>query len=246
MLGFSFSRFPLQLFTMRLHRFFIEEKIGDATEVIVEDSGLLNQWRHVLRLNTGASVVLLDNSGFEYRAQFTELTFRSATFAILEKRKNKFTPKKEIFLFQSLIKPDKFEWVLEKGTELGVSHFRPVITHHTVPKKLNLERARKIVRESAEQSGRGILPCLYEPVAFEEALLAYQFPCIAFDPSGFPFRDSSFLNLDSVGVFIGPEGGWSEQELGLFREKNIPLFSLGPAILRSETAAVAVSSLLLL
>lgn len=236
----------LKIIFMRLHNFFIEQKIGDQKEITIDDSGLLNQWRHVLRLNTGASVVLLDNSGFEYLAQFTELTYLKAVFAILEKRKNKFMPKKEIFLFQSLIKPDKFEWILEKGTELGVSHFRPVLTHRGVAKKLNLVRARKIVRESAEQSGRGILPSLYEPMKFEEVISTYQFPYVAFDPTGKAWTHKDFETTKALGVLVGPEGGWSEQELALLKAKNIPLISLGTQILRAETAAIAVSSLLLL
>jgi len=231
---------------MRLHNFFIEQKIGDQKEITIDDSSLLNQWRHVFRLNTGASVVLLDNSGFEYLAQFTELTYLKAVFAILEKRKNKFLPKKEIFLFQALIKLDKFEWILEKGTELGVSHFRPVITHRAMAKKLNLARARKIITESAEQSGRGTLPALYEPMKLEELLSTYQFPYVAFDPSGKPWTHKDFETTNALGVLIGPEGGWSEQELKLLRDKSIPVISLGTQILRAETAAIAVTSLLLL
>ena len=231
---------------MRLHNFFIEQKIGDQKEITIDDSSLLNQWRHVFRLNTGASVVLLDNSGFEYLAQFTELTYLKAVFAILEKRKNKFLPKKEIFLFQALIKLDKFEWILEKGTELGVSHFRPVITHRAMAKKLNLARARKIITESAEQSGRGTLPALYEPMKLEELLSTYQFPYVAFDPLGKPWTHKDFEKTSALGILIGPEGGWSEQELKLLRDKNIPIISLGTQILRAETAAIAVTSLLLL
>src|SRR3989338_7776732 len=231
---------------MRLHNFFIEEKIGDRSRIEISDSDLIHQWRQVFRLNTGAIVMLLDNSGFEYTAQFTTLNYLKAEFVIIEKRKNKFLPKKEIFLFQALIKTDKFEWILEKGTELGVSHFRPVITHRAVAKKLNLPRARKIIRESAEQSGRGILPALYEPMKFEELVSTYKFPYIAFDPTGKPWTHKDFETTNALGVLIGPEGGWSEQELALIREKNIPLISLGTQILRAETAAIAVSSLLLL
>ena len=225
---------------------YLMPKIGDRKEITISDSGFLNQWRHVFRLNTGAIVVLLDNSGFEYLAQFTTLTYLKAEFAILEKRKNKFLPKKEVFLFQALIKTDKFEWILEKGTELGVSHFRPVITHRAVAKKLNLPRARKIIRESAEQSGRGLLPSLYEPMKLEELVSTYEFPYIAFDPTGKPWTHKDFETTNALGVLIGPEGGWSEQELKLLRDKNIPVISLGPQILRAETAAVALASLLLL
>jgi len=233
---------------MRLHNFFIEEKIGDQKQITIDDSDLLNQWRHVLRLNTGSSVVLLDNSGYEYLASFSDLNYRFATLHVLEKRKNKFAPKKEIFLFQSIIKPDKFEWTLEKGTELGVAHFRPVITHRSVAKKLNLVRARKIIKESAEQSGRGVLPDIAEPVSLEAALSSLPAPAIVLDPSGenFQLSISNFQSIFKIGIFIGPEGGWSDQELQLFRDKNIPLVSLGSQILRAETAAVAVSALLLL
>lgn len=231
---------------MRLHNFFIEETIGDRSTVTITEYSLINQWRNVFRLNTGSSVILLDNSGFEYTAQFMTLTYLKAEFVITEKRKCKFIPKKEIFLFQALIKSDKFEWILEKGTELGVSHFRPIITQRIVAKKLNLERARKIVRESAEQCGRGTLPSLYEPMKFEELFTAYQFPYIAFDPSGKPWTHKDFESTEALGVIIGPEGGWTEQELELMRAKNIPIISLGSQILRAETAAIAVSTLLLL
>ena len=231
---------------MRLHNFFIEQKIGDQREITIDDSDLLNQWRHVLRLNTGSSVVLFDNSGFEYLAQFVELTYRGATFAITEKRKNKFSPKKEIFLYQALIKSDKFEWILEKGTELGVSHFIPVLAHRSVAKKLNQTRAKRILKESSEQSGRGILPTISEPASFEDALNNLPAPAIALDPSGSPLHDSLFMIHDSTSVFLGPEGGFSEQELAIFREKKIPIVSLGSQILRAETAAVAISTLLLL
>ena len=231
---------------MRLHNFFIDQKIGDESLVVISDSDLIHQWRHVFRFNTGSSVVFFDNSGFEFTAQFTTLTYLKAELVILEKRKNKFQPKKEIFLFQAIIKPDKFEWVLEKGTELGVSHFVPVIANRSVGRKMNLTRAKKIIKESAEQSGRGILPDITESVSLEVALSSLPGFAAAFDPSGSVFQNSLLANHDSVSVLIGPEGGWSEQELELMRKKNISITSLGTQILRAETAAVAVSSLLLL
>ncbi|MDO8663990.1 MAG: RsmE family RNA methyltransferase, partial [Candidatus Liptonbacteria bacterium] len=182
-----------------------------------------------------------------YLAQFVELTYRGSTLAILEKRKNKFLPKKEIFLFQALIKSDKFEWILEKGTELGVSHFRPILARRSVAKKLNILRSRRVLKESAEQSGRGVLPDIIEPVSLEQAISSVSTEVFALDPSGSPF-DSKRYTLDATpcAIFIGPEGGWSEEELKLFRDKKIPIISLGSQILRAETAAIAVSALLLL
>ncbi|MES2088296.1 MAG: RsmE family RNA methyltransferase [Patescibacteria group bacterium] len=230
---------------MRLHNFFIDQKIGDSSKITVTESALLNQWRHVLRLNTGSSVVLFDNSGFEFTAQFIELTYLKAEFVIVEKRKNKFSPKKEIFLFQALIKSDKFEWILEKGTELGVAHFVPVLVQRSVAKKINLIRAKKIILESSEQSGRGILPEISEPISLETALENLPAPAIVLDPSGSSFEAVSF-QLKAYSFFIGPEGGFTEPELEMFKQKNIPIVSLGSQILRAETAAIAVSSLLLL
>jgi 16S rRNA (uracil1498-N3)-methyltransferase len=231
---------------MRLHNFFIKQEIGESTKISIDDDALLNQWRNVLRLNTGSSVILFDNSGFEYTAQFMELTYLKAELVITEKRKNKFSPKKEVFLFQSLIKSDKFEWILEKGTELGVMHFKPVLSQRSVAKKINLERAQKILTESSEQSGRAILPTIDELVSLEKSLINLPASGIVFDPSGSPFQNSSTLVPKSVSVFVGPEGGFTDQELQMFKSRNIPIVSLGTQILRAETASVAIASVLLL
>lgn len=233
---------------MRLHNFFIDETIGDRKEITISDSGLISQWRHVLRLNTGSMVILFDNSGFEYEARFMELTYLKAVFIILEKRKNSFAPKTEVTLFQAIIKPDKFEWVLEKGTEIGVTHFQPILANRSVARKLNLTRARKILKESSEQSGRGILPTISETISLESVIsnLPSENRSFVLDPSGVPIPDSLFLIHDSTSVFVGPEGGFTDRELSQFKEKKVPIYSIGTQILRAETASIAVASLLLL
>ncbi len=233
---------------MKLHNFFIDEIIGDRKEIKITDSGLISQWRHVLRLNTGSSVILFDNSGFEYEARFMERTYLKAVFAIIEKRKNSFSPKRNVSLFQAVIKPDKFEWVLEKGTEIGVSHFQPIVASRSVARKLNLTRAKKILKESSEQSGRGILPTISETISLESAIsnLPSESEAFVLDPSGIPIPDSLFLLPTSTHVFVGPEGGFTDRELSQFKEKKAPIYSVGTQILRSETAAVAILSLLLI
>ncbi|MEO8637864.1 MAG: RsmE family RNA methyltransferase [Candidatus Taylorbacteria bacterium] len=232
---------------MRIHNFFIQETIGDEKEVVLNDVELFHQLRNVFRMNVASRVILLDNTGFEYVSAVTSFARGTLTFRILEKRKNINIPKKEITLFQSIIKKSNFEWVLEKGTELGVSHFVPLLSERSEKKKINSERAKKILKESSEQSGRGILPTIAESVSLPEAISSLPSPssALVFDPSGSLFQ-SNTLHLTPYTLFIGPEGGWSEKELALFREKNIPVYSLGPQILRSETATIAVLSLLLL
>lgn len=232
---------------MRVHNFFIKEKIGEQREIAVSDSALLDQWRHVLRLNTGSMVRLFDNSGFEYLAQFRELSYLKAVFLIIEKKKNQFAPKRKVILFQSLLKKDKLEFVVEKCAELGVSGFAPIISERSEKKSFNLGRAEKIAREASEQSGRGVLPTIAPPRALEEALAGALTSAIIFDPSGVRLDTQDLTDKEiAVSCFIGPEGGWSDRELALFRQKNLPIISLGAQTLRSETAAIAVATLLLL
>ena len=233
---------------MRLHNFFIKEKINGRENILVADSSLIKQWIGVLRFQTGSQVILLDNSGKEHLAIFVSLAWDGAKLKILETKESKNIPEKEIYLCQSLIKKDKMEWVFEKGTELGVSFFLPILSERSEKKKINKERAEKIITEASEQSGRGVKPYLHELKTLEEILEDFPIPSICFDPSGkdFSVYKDNFLSKKEVGIFIGPEGGWSERELRIFKEKNIPIFSLGRQILRAETAAIAVSAIMLL
>ncbi len=231
---------------MRLHRFFVQEKIAPNSPVTLTDEKLLHQWRSVLRLKMGGEVILFDGSGTDYRCEIVTLEKKEATYAIREVVKNEVAPLRELVLFPALIKKDRFEWLLEKVTELGVSEIRPIVSERTEVKKLNVERARDIVKEATEQSGRGTLPAIAEPVSLVSALSSVPASAIAFDRSGSSFRTSKFILPHSISAFIGPEGGWSPHELALFSEHNIPVYSLGTATLRAETAGVAVTSLLLL
>jgi 16S rRNA (uracil1498-N3)-methyltransferase len=232
---------------MRLHRFFIEERIGTNKNVTISDEDLIHQWRNVFRLHSGDEVILLDNSGFEYVSEIVSLEKSEARITVKESRANSVVPSKELFIFQSMIKRDKFEMILEKGTEIGVSHFRPVVSARSVVRELNVPRERKIIKEASEQCGRGTFPALYEIMDLKEAVSIYpDMPAIAFDPDGVKFDPCAFQDHKKMSVFIGPEGGWSDEELALFKEKNIPIYSLGTPTLRAETAAIVIAGLLLL
>lgn len=230
---------------MRLHRFFINKEIQERGEVIVADKVLLHQWKKVFRFGEGDRVILFDGSGFDYICQFVLLTKAKGVLNIVEARKNEFAPKKEIHLFQSVIKKDNFEWVLEKGTELGVSYFHPIISERSEKKNINFERAEKIIIEASEQSGRGKLAEIQE-VSDLESCLDNNFPSVVFHLDGEEFKKEDFANEKIMGVFIGPEGGWSDREINLFKEKGVKILSLGMQTLKAETAAIAVSALLLL
>lgn len=230
---------------MRLHRFFIEQKIPESGEFVLVDKDLIHQWQKVFRLKMGDRVIIFDGSGFDHVSEIISLNKDEGVLTVVEKIQNKNIPKKEIHLFQSIIKKDKFEWVTEKGTELGVSYFHPIISERSEKKNINFERARKIIKEASEQSGRGSLPILGELTDLEKSF-NNNFPSIAFHSTGDEFNKNDFEKEKVIGVFIGPEGGWSNKELEFFKEKGIKILSLGKQTLRAETAAIAVSSLFLL
>lgn len=230
---------------MRLHRFFVSELIDDRESVVFHDDGLVHQFRNVFRFTVGGQVILFDNSGYEYHAMISELRVDSVTFSIVSKRSGDRDPSRELHLFFSLIKKDKFEWVLEKGTELGVTTFCPIISDRSEKKNINLDRAEKIIREASEQSGRTILPTINEPKNLSD-VLSQEFPCFAFDPKGDAFTIEHAQKYSPLGIFIGPEGGWTEREVFLFKQNDVRVYSLGHPILKAETASLAISALILL
>ncbi len=230
---------------MRLHRFFVSQNLLDSDEVVIRDADLYHQLRNVFRFTVGGQVILLDNSGYEYLAMVSSFGRGETTFSIASKRMGKNIPEKEIYLFCSIVKKDKFEWVLEKGTELGVSHFIPLLTDRSEKKEINEERSLKILKEASEQSGRSNIPSLENISSLEDAL-SREISKICFDPKGQKFVPEAVHNKSTLGVFIGPEGGWTEREIFLFKKNKVPIYSLGKGVLKTETAVVASLSLILL
>lgn len=231
---------------MRLHNFFIEQNIGEAKMLTITQPGLLHQWLRVLKFKKSHRVVLLDNTGWQYVSEITSLSGEAAELNILSRAQNKNIPAKEIWLFQAVTKWNTFDLAVEKVVELGVSHIIPVVSDRSEKKFVNEVRLEKIIREASEQSGRGILPELHDKTTLESAVAEVALPAVAFHPEGPRFKPAEFTQHQKISIFIGPEGGWNDLELELFRQKKINIFSFGPQILRAETAAMAASALLLL
>lgn len=226
---------------MRLHRFYITEKI-EGKNVVISDRDLIHQWRKVFRYNVGSQVIVFDGSGVECRAVIMKVSPSEAELSIVE-TKEIAPPTKNLWLCLSLIKKDNFELVVQKAVELGVSHIVPIRGERSEKKKLNMERLEKIVREATEQSGRGELLKVHEPIAlpklFESGILPQE--KIFFHPEYPPIEQyiSAHTQQYSRAYFIGPEGGFSEDEIALFTHYNVAGFTFGPRILRAETAAIA-------
>jgi len=229
---------------MRVHRFFIKNIIRPTGLIKIENEKLIHQWRRVLRFKTGQEVVLFDNSGLEFSGVIVSFGDKTAEIELKSSQSGP-VPPLPLFLYLSLTKREAFEWAIEKGTELGVAGFVPVISARSEKKSLNLERVQKILTEASEQSGRVILPEISEPISLEESLTRLQGKTIVLDPRGEPFKIADYKTDQRVNIFIGPEGGYEPEEIKLFHKNNIPVVVLGTQILRAETAAITISSVLL-
>jgi 16S rRNA (uracil1498-N3)-methyltransferase len=239
---------------MRLHRFFSREKIQQNNAGLITQTTATAQWRRVFRFGQGDRVILFDGSGNDFICEIQEYKDGNGNeegetvLKIIEVAKNNAKPRFNVSLYAAVVKKDIFEWIAEKATELGVSDIVPVIAERSEKKNLNAERLEKIAVEASEQSGRGTVPAIRPVSEFSDAIadvVKRKQPGIVFDPSGIKFSEKDFVNFSadaSVAVFIGPEGGWSPDELTAFKQAGIPALSLGPQILRAETAVVAALS----
>lgn len=240
-----------------MQRFFVpvERLRSREVEFSPEQS---HQLARVLRLRTGERVAVLDNAGWLYDVELTEVGGPLARAAIRSRRLASGEPRTKLTLYPALVKSDKLEFVLQKCTELGVAAFGPTIAARSVvgstTSELKQDRWERIIVEAAEQAERGRLPQLY-PVAllsqaFEEARgpsfiaaergdrrsLRRALAGNPEDQGGHPF---------TVNLFVGPEGGFTPDELELAASYGIVSVSLGPRILRAETAAVVAATIIL-
>ena len=202
---------------------------------------ILYQIKNVLRFKPGEKIILFDGSGYDFISEF-----QGESAKVIEKVLNRREPERKIFLFQSLLKKDKMEWVFQKGTEVGVFDFIPVLSARSVKKDFNKERAEKIIREAAEQSGRAVLPAVHEIMDFKSALEFVQkerLSGVIADPNS-KKHISEILKEPKMALFIGPEGGWTPEEVEEAKECGFKAASLGRLNLRSETAAIVGSAFL--
>lgn len=235
-----------------MHRFFVipfQSKDG-----IVEIKGnLAHQIRNVLRKKTGDSFILLDNAGNQYHAELIKIEENRALMEVKSKEQASGGPALHIDLYQSLLKKTKFEFVLQKGTEIGIANFIPIRSHrclalHKQEKEQKQERWLSIIREAAEQSRRGMLPGLSEALSFEEACKKVKgFSLIFWEGEkkrslGQAMRAFFPHQREEVNIFIGPEGGFTAEEIELATVKGIVPVSLGPRILRAETASLVAAA----
>jgi 16S rRNA (uracil1498-N3)-methyltransferase len=240
-----------------MHRFFLTESTLTPHQS-VDLAPLTHQLRTVLRLQPGDQILLVDGQGYAYLTEIRELGRGRAVGQILERHPIAAEPRFSLTLYQCALKTDKFEWVLQKGTEIGVSCFVPVISSRTIVRpaeKIRKKYARwqTIIREAAEQSGRGRLPALADPLLWDEAvkeatglrLLPWEETITSTRPATLADALMAVEPYQTVSLLIGPEGGVSQEEANLAMDTGWRAVSLGPRILRAETAALVAATLVL-
>lgn len=232
-----------------MHRFFVSpDSIRNG--IVHFTNAQAHQLRDVLRMRAGDEVVVLDNAGSEYRVVLQHVTREEARGEIAQQHAATGEPRTQIILYQALLKADKFEWVLQKGTELGIAAFSPIVSERSVQEvgKQKFARWSHIVTEAAEQAGRGKIPPLYGHQLLSHALrVAPQhggLVLLAWEQETKFDLQTVLGNSDAITIhlFIGPEGGLTENEIADAREKGAQPITLGNRILRAETAGLVAAS----
>ncbi len=222
-------------------RLFVEPRIvvGETLRIEGKQAHYLGK---VMRVAPGDAVVLCDDITGEWAAEVTEAGKRHVVLEPKELLRGR-EEVPDFWLCPALLKKDRFDLVLEKATELGVAQIQPVVTRRCVADKLNAERADTIATEAAEQCARTALPEIGAPVKLEPLLRDWPPERILFfaDEAGGEAAADAFCYAEGpAALLIGPEGGFDEAERAMIRAHPCArAISLGPRILRGETAAIA-------
>ncbi len=230
---------------MKLHRFIGEYNLNNDF-VKITNLENIKQIKGVLRLEEGDKLILCDGEGTQVLAEIQQIEKGEINLKILNKIPST-DPNKKVSLYLAILKKENFELAVQKAVECGVSEIIPIITERTVKTGLNTERLQKIIREACEQSGRSFIPKLKNTLNIKEALLdgTKNDEKVFFTLSEeiqnqiFKFKKDAI----SASIFIGPEGGFTEEEKDLAKEHNYKISSLGPLTLRGETAAIVATYL---
>ena len=245
------------------HRFFIKQ-VDPSSKEIKFSPDVAHQIQHVLRLKKGDCVVVLDGEGRAYQVELIRFESGLTAGKILEVGEAKSDLNVRLHLFFPLSKREKVKWILQKGTEVGVHSFHPFISHRSLVQSSEMNMKRKtrwesIMKEAAEQSGRHQLPGLNNPESLQDAAKAASASLdkVIAAIVGEDLRNLKDVLLDvkqlfqikqgipTLGLFVGPEGGFSVDEIDVLKQSGAETVSLGRLVLRLETAAILFPALVM-
>lgn len=240
-----------------MHHFFVTPSQVKEKVIYIEGSDV-NHMKNVLRLRIGEQVEISDGNNLKYLCRVAAYEDDGAVLDILQRKEADTELKSDLYLFQGLPKGDKMEWIVQKAVELGAHEIIPVAMKRSVV-KLDAKKAEKKVQRwssisesAAKQAGRSRVPAVTQVMSYAEALnkakeldlvlLPYE---LAEGMEGTRKIIRSIRRGQSVGIFIGPEGGFEKEEVEAAREMGVQVITLGKRILRTETAPLAVLSILM-
>lgn len=226
-------------------RLFIDQALAVDAQIRI-DGGAAHYLLSVMRLGPGAAVKLFDDRTGEYLAAISHAGKRDVTVTVEAKlRPREAAP--DLWLVQALVKKDRLDWIAEKSCELGIARLVPVLTQRCVADKLKEERLRAQMIEAAEQCERTALPHIAPLAKLDDMLKNWPKDRRLFfcdERGGGNFRDAIAAHPGPAGLLVGPEGGLTDQENAAIRgHPNAVAISLGPRILRADTAAIAAISI---
>ena len=237
---------------MRLHRFFIPPELISEKETRLP-AAEARHLKNVLRICEGERVEIFDGKGGNWSG-FVELRRGEVFICELEKIPSRYPPAARLVLAMAMIKPARFEWALEKAAELGVDEIIPLYTARgeirISSEKISgrLTRWDRIVKESSKQCRRANVPRVSSPLEFRDFLSSEEYSVknkiLFYEKSDNQWLTDRIETSEDTIICIGPEGGWTEEEIETAEKSGYRIFSLGPRILRAETAAIAVISVL--
>ena len=205
-----------------------------------------------LRMRPGEALTLCDGKGTDFDGVLETVTDRQVTVRISASRPSQAEPTLAVTLYQGLPKGDKMDWIIQKAVELGVTAVVPVATRRSVARlegkaDKKQERWQRIAAEAAGQCGRGMLPSVERPLSWSQALscLSGEPALVFYEGGGRPLRELVTPSTRRLSVFVGPEGGFDPEEIDAIRRQGGGVATLGPRILRCETAPLAALTLLM-
>ena len=240
-----------------MHHFFVSSSQVNGGKIYIEGTDV-NHIGSVLRMKAGEEVGIHDDKHNKYRCRIEEISQETVVLSVLEEQEEDTELPSEIYLFQGLPKGDKMELIIQKAVELGVYRIVPVETKRAVVKLDEKKAVKKVSRwnaiaeSAAKQSGRGVIPGVLPVMNFKQALEFAKDLDICMIPyekaEGMQVTKdliSSIKPGQSIGIFIGPEGGFEKSEVEAAQEQGAVSVTLGRRILRTETAGLTALSILM-
>lgn len=224
----------------KVHRFFVVFPANEDSDIEIRDPDTVHQMDRVLRLRVGELVVACAGDGREAHGSIADIDKEHVRIHVTERRMNTREPKTRVTLYQAMLKRENMEWVIQKATEIGVACIVPVISDRVIKMGVKIDRWQTIAKEAAEQCERGMVPEVADPLTFDEALADTHDAderWITHTEEGLPLLPRT-ADDKHIALFVGPEGGWTDEELAHAEQAGCKLCSLGTTILRGETAAV--------